>query len=258
MSPFRERVASMSKKNPTWTRTRVGRNRVHWVAYDDKPDAEEVRTIDQGYAASLVEADAAARSALAAEGMHRARRTSKGFGPSVRRDPKSGQSPARPARAERPRPREYLYTRHGSDQDDERLIAAHLILKKTAKKVYATRRSCGPDQLGTDDEQWGPNEPAIPLDRTSLERDGSAYAKGYRQSDFHTSLDAAMGDAVRRRQAAFKDLGIHPPCTVEEIKAAYRLRAFEVHPDRGGTPSDFQAVEAAYRRLLREAQAPEA
>ncbi len=247
----------MFEKHPTWTRTRVGRDRVHWVAYDDRPDAEGVRTVDQGYAASLVEADAAARSALAAEGMFRARRTSKGFGLAARRGSDQAQPSKRPAKVERPRPREYLYTRHDADQPDGLLIAAHLVLKKTARKVYVTRRSCGPDQLGTEDESWGPNEPALPLDRVQLEREGSAFAKGYRQSDFYATREGATGDLGDRRDKALKDLGITAPCTIQEIKEAYRLRAFEVHPDRGGGPSDFQAVESAYRRLLREARTPE-
>ena len=29
----------MAEKHPTWTRTRVGRNRVHWVAYDDRSES---------------------------------------------------------------------------------------------------------------------------------------------------------------------------------------------------------------------------
>ncbi len=247
----------MFEKHPTWTRTRVGRNRVHWVAYDARPGSEDARIIDQGYAISLVEADDAARSALAAEGMYQARRTSKGFGGAPRKDQGEPQKPSRPARIVQAQPRQYLYTRHEHDQEDGPFVAAHLILKKTARKVYVTRRSCGPDQLGTEDENWGPNEPKIPLDRAELEREGSAYAKGYRQSDFYGNREAAMGDSADRRDKAFHDLGIRAPCTVEEIKAAYRLRAFEVHPDRGGNPSEFQAVEAAYRRLLREAQTPD-
>ena len=56
----------MSEKHPAWTRTRVGRNRVHWVAYDDRADSEDRRVVDQGYATSLLEADDAARAAWGA------------------------------------------------------------------------------------------------------------------------------------------------------------------------------------------------
>ena len=247
----------MFEKHPAWTRTKVGRNRVHWVAYDDRPDSGDRQVIDQGYAASLAEADAAARSALAAAGMYQARRLSTSFGPSRRGDQDKSRSPSRPAGPVRARPREYLYTCQHSDQDDVPLIAAHLVTKKTAKRVYVTRRSCGPDQLGTEDEAWGPDERAIALDRARLERDGSVYSGSHRHSDFYTTREAAMGDSAGGGPTALAVLGIRAPCTVEDIKVAYRRRALEVHPDRGGTPGDFQAVEAAYRRLLREAQAPE-
>jgi len=240
----------MSEKHPSWTRTRVGRNRVHWVAYDGRSDGGERRVIDQGYAASLAEADSAARSALAAAGMYQARRVSTGSGLSARGD----RDRARPT----VRPREYLYSRFLADEDDEPFIAAHLIRKKTPRRVYATRRSCGPDQLGTDDENWGEDERTIALDRARLERDGSVYTRSHARSEFYTTLEAAVGETAGRDRSSFGILGLRSPCTLEDIKAAYRRRSLEAHPDRGGGPGDFQSVEVAYRRLLREAQGPEA
>ena len=257
----------MDKKIPTWTRTRFGRDKVHWVAYDDQPGTPGVVVIEQGYAASLVEADVAARAALAEAGHYRARRSSRGFGrpaprPRVADDaadsppaPRSKPKPSRPAWTP---PRAYLYTRHVDPDDERPIVAAHLILRKTARRVYVSRATCGPDQIGTEDERWGENEPAVSLDRAELEREGSAFAKSFRQSEFYASRDAAAGDAGGGPHPAFDELRIGPPCTVEEIKAAYRLRAFAAHPDRGGAPGQFRAVEAAYRRLLREAQAPDA
>jgi hypothetical protein len=246
----------MPEKHPTWTRTRVGRNRVHWVAYDDRSESGERVVVDQGYAASLAEADTAARAALAAAGMYQARRLSKGFGQAARVDRDREKTP-RPARPGRVQPREYLYTRHHVDQDDAPLIAAHRVVKKTARRVYVTRRSIGPDQIGTEDETWEPDERAIALDRAKLEHDGSVYSGSHPQSDFYASREAALGESSDLGRVAFDLLEIRSPCTVEDIKTAYRRRALEVHPDRGGSPGDFQAVEAAYRRLLREAQAPE-
>jgi hypothetical protein len=164
---------------------------------------------------------------------------------------------ARPASRPQSRPREYLYTRLHSEQEETPLIAAHLVVKKTAKRVYVTRRTIGPDQIGSDDENWTLDEKTIPLDRLRLERDGSVYSSSHRHSDFYGTRDAALGERLESGPGAFAVLKLRPPCTIEDIKNAYRTRAKEVHPDRGGNPADFQAVEAAYRRLIREAQAGE-
>ena len=239
----------MSEKHPGWTRTRVGRNRVHWVAYDDRSDDGDRQIVEQGYAVGLAEADAAARSALAAAGMFQARRISSSAAFSARAGREKTQQPTRP--------REYLYTRYQSDPDDGPVVAAHLVVKKTPKKVYVTRKSCGPDQIGTEDETWEPDEPTIGLDRVTLQKEGSVYSRNYHHSDFFTTRDAAMGDSPRRDHAAFQVLGIRAPCSIEDIKTAYRRQALGVHPDRGGSPGEFQAVEAAYRQLIREAQVPE-
>lgn len=45
-------------------------------------------------------------------------------------------------------------------------------------------------------------------------------------------------------------LGVDPDADEAEIRAAYRRRAKEVHPDQGGSVEQFQAVRAAYERLL--------
>ena len=46
-------------------------------------------------------------------------------------------------------------------------------------------------------------------------------------------------------------LGVTPDATAEEIRAAYRQRARETHPDHGGDPDEFRAVQIAWE-LLRD------
>jgi hypothetical protein len=45
-------------------------------------------------------------------------------------------------------------------------------------------------------------------------------------------------------------LGISAKAPLEDIKAAYRKRALETHPDHGGDPSAFRALVRAYQMAL--------
>jgi curved DNA-binding protein CbpA len=43
-------------------------------------------------------------------------------------------------------------------------------------------------------------------------------------------------------------LGLLPPYTLEDIRAAHREKAKTLHPDRGGTRADFETLHEAYER----------
>jgi hypothetical protein len=47
-------------------------------------------------------------------------------------------------------------------------------------------------------------------------------------------------------EAAFAVLGVHSGASTEEIKAAYRRKIKEVHPDHGGDRESFRRVREAY------------
>lgn len=250
----------MFEKNPVWTRSRAGKNRVHWVAYDDREGAEGRSIVDQGYAPTLREADDAARAALAEAGLYRSRRVPAGRRPVPKADRervRAGSASAEaPDKGARPARREYLFTRRPDEHEGAPLIAAHLILARTPTKVRVSRQAIGPDQIGTDDERWDEVQPrAVALDRATLQRSGSAYSTSYPGSEFYTTRDKATGDEGPDGRDALGVLGLGSPASLEDIKAAYRTRALAVHPDRGGDPATFRAVEHAYRRLVREAQA---
>jgi len=53
-----------------------------------------------------------------------------------------------------------------------------------------------------------------------------------------------------QRASAWTVLGVEREATVDELKRAYRRRALETHPDRGGDPSTFRAVQRAYEQAL--------
>ena len=50
--------------------------------------------------------------------------------------------------------------------------------------------------------------------------------------------------------ACLKTLGLTWPCTEDDVKRAYRRKAHEVHPDKGGSTAAFQAVQDAYKEAL--------
>jgi hypothetical protein len=49
--------------------------------------------------------------------------------------------------------------------------------------------------------------------------------------------------------SAWELLGLAPGATLTELKRAYRQRALETHPDRGGEAEQFQRVHRAYEKL---------
>ena len=53
-------------------------------------------------------------------------------------------------------------------------------------------------------------------------------------------------------ESPFEILGIDSDASDAEITRAYRRRVKEVHPDHGGSASEFQAVQTAYARLRGE------
>lgn len=47
-------------------------------------------------------------------------------------------------------------------------------------------------------------------------------------------------------QRAYERLGISPDATATEVRDAYRSRAKETHPDRGGSSEEFKQLQEAY------------
>jgi hypothetical protein len=45
-------------------------------------------------------------------------------------------------------------------------------------------------------------------------------------------------------------LGLLPPYTLEDVKAAYRVKVLEAHPDRGGDVAEFYKIEEAYIQAI--------
>lgn len=61
-----------------------------------------------------------------------------------------------------------------------------------------------------------------------------------------------MTDA-RNIEQAWETLGIAPTADAAEVRAAFRRRSMETHPDRNGSPEAFARVRSAYALLQDEA-----
>lgn len=56
--------------------------------------------------------------------------------------------------------------------------------------------------------------------------------------------------ALRSRPNCLKVLGLELPCTEEEVMTAYREKAKEMHPDRGGELDDFLRLQRYFEQAL--------
>jgi len=71
-----------------------------------------------------------------------------------------------------------------------------------------------------------------------------------------SAAHAASDEAPKARTLAnatsiWQTLGLEPNATLTEIKRAYRSRALETHPDRGGAAEDFRKLQSAYESALK-------
>ncbi len=62
--------------------------------------------------------------------------------------------------------------------------------------------------------------------------------------------ERSQSAVAAQRQSAWAVLGLEAGATLDDVKLAFRKRAFETHPDRGGDPAAFREVRRAYERLV--------
>jgi hypothetical protein len=63
-----------------------------------------------------------------------------------------------------------------------------------------------------------------------------------------TGFTALPESVVTSEKAWYEILEVHPFANLSEIKEAYRKKAMEHHPDKGGTPEMFNKIHKAYQQ----------
>lgn len=64
------------------------------------------------------------------------------------------------------------------------------------------------------------------------------------------NLKALKTEPAPDRPIFMEVLGLLPPYELEDVKAAYRSKAMQAHPDRGGDPGAFNRLKEAYDQAL--------
>jgi hypothetical protein len=135
----------------------------------------------------------------------------------------------------------------------------YLIVKRTRRYVVIERdaykmsraRLARLDVKGLEEDYIRYGYQTHRLDRVAFERDGAAWA-GHEYFYRTPHREPAGGWAESPGplvQQALEVLGLTWPTTHREVVRAYRRRARETHPDRGGAPAAFRQVHGAFSLL---------
>ncbi len=84
------------------------------------------------------------------------------------------------------------------------------------------------------------------LNREAFERDGEYYSKPAKKR-FYKSESAAT---ISGNENLLEMLGIEGGFTKESLKVAYRNKAKELHPDKGGDAEAFIRLKEAYETVI--------
>ena len=74
---------------------------------------------------------------------------------------------------------------------------------------------------------------------------------GFDSGSWETEGRTTKGGSNINDMDPFKILGVNFNSTYEEVKEAYKKRARQVHPDKGGSNEDMMKVNAAFEALKR-------
>jgi hypothetical protein len=223
--------------------TSLGKDRWYWVVW---PSLEMVQSgksgahVAEGYEHTKAEA---VDRALEVAGMHGEWVEAKYAKAYQRRHSQGRQSPEALA---------FLYRDVREGSTGEWRSVPHRVVKRTRKYVYVEQQPYKPERLMG---SWlDRNAPTFRLDRAMLEQKGYAFVPATANVDDPLFFTVPYRERVVQYggllPTCFSLLGLSLPCTVAEVRAAYRELAKRAHPDHGGSHDEFLKLQAAYEQAL--------
>jgi hypothetical protein len=139
-------------------------------------------------------------------------------------------------------------------------VVRHRIVRQNPRKIYVDCDPFDQDEWARRGEPGGehsgdtPKTRTLTVDRVMLKQEGRFRCRhAHRELFLYASEEDGMRDveaALTLKHAWCATLGVRFPCSAESVKSAYRRLAMASHPDTGGDPAEFRAVEQAYREAL--------
>jgi hypothetical protein len=263
---------------PAFACCSIGIGRWFWVAWASEAEAKAAgKPIASGYEKSAAHAEEKAIERLGSEvrrlpakwaAAHKGGGSMAARAPGAKRRPADGEDrpgsrlgrPKAPLkRGDAPPRLAFLYSATARELPDslgEVSVTRHRIFKQTASKVYVEREPFDEGEWARRSEQetGAPGPRTVAVDRALLRKEGRFRAgRSHGGLTFYASEEAGIRDveaALTARHAWCAVLGVRLPCSAADVRAAYRRLAFDTHPDRGGDPAGFRAIEQAYRSAM--------
>lgn len=249
MQPEEKRKA---KEKRFFAVTALGQNRWYWVVW---PSLAQIRVgqtdhVADGYEPTKAEAVDRALNAAGLEGEWVAGVHARRYHQHLNRQ-KQGAAQEN-AGAASPVSLEFLYRDIQEPATQQWHSIAHRVVKKSRKFVYVEQRPYQP--AGLSGSWLDLDAPTFRLSRAMLEQEGYALTPLADLDDplfFTTPYAERLALFSDEAPACLNLLNLSFPCSVAQVKAAYRQRVKQVHPDYGGKHEDFLALQAAYQEALR-------
>ena len=237
-----------------------GKDRWYWVVWPSlgelQASEEPLLHVDEGYERSKAKA---AEKALALAGMDAewvAAKYAKAYHRSKADTKREADNHGTSAPVDAPVTLAFLYRYICDAVTGEWVSMPHRIVKKTKKYVYVEQRPYSPDDLTG---SWLDQErPTFRLDRQTLAQEGyafipvTAYVADTEEPIFFDRPRVRRLRPHRHPSPQCLDaLNLSWPCTLAEVREAYRRLVKQVHPDGGGNHDKFLALQDAYEQALR-------